>query len=115
MPLRQARFVMGTIVEIEIAGGAPDAADTALTAAFTEFERVETICNRFDPESALSAVNRDAAVHPIVVPKELFELLERGLRYTQLSGRAFSIVLLRMRRRRRRRCGFKGKIRETLA
>ena len=51
----QVRYLMGTTVEIAVKS---DSSDAALAAAFGEFERLERIFSRFDPESELTLLNR---------------------------------------------------------
>ncbi len=95
--MRRAQYLMGTVIEISVEFE-PDASeirdnDEVFAAAFSQFERIATMCNRFDPESELSSVNEKAANTPCRVSDELFALLERGLRYTMQTDSTFSILL----------------------
>ena len=48
--------------------------------ALDEVRRLEGLLSYFDPASRVSEINRDAAMRPVAVEPELFELLERSLR-----------------------------------
>ena len=89
-----AQYVMGTVVEITLwpLCGEEHARDAAVS-ALREFERIEHIFSRFDLSSELSRVNRQAAIHPVIVSDEFFALTARGLQYSHHSAGAFSITL----------------------
>lgn len=83
--------VMGTSLEVRALG--PDAAvlDAALDAAVKEIERVEDLMTDWRP-SPLETLNDAAGQGPQVVPKELFELVERGVKLGELTGGAFDVT-----------------------
>lgn len=89
---RGARYVMGTVVEITV--WADDGLGLeAVDRAFAEFERLEKLYSRFDPESELSRINREAARRPVTVSDEIFDAIERALGYATHARGCFSISL----------------------
>lgn len=95
--VRHARYVMGTVVEI-MAWADPgevdnDTAHRIVYAGMAEFERLEKMFSRFDPDSELSRVNRLAAQQPVIVSKEFFTVIASGLEYAKRSAGCFSLQL----------------------
>ena len=85
--------MLGTFVEIE-AGGANEAElGCAVDAAFRAIGRVESLMSVHDPESELSRVNEGAAIHPVKVSAETFEVLRRGLELSRDSDGAFDFTV----------------------
>ena len=92
-----AQYVMGTLVEITVFADADDtdveAAEQRVHAAMEEFERLEKMFSRFDPDSELSRVNREAAERPVIVSPEFFEVIAQGQEYAAQSAGCFSLQL----------------------
>lgn len=88
---------MGTLVEmIAVADSGEvnaEATPVSLYAAMAEFERLERMFSRFDPDSELSRVNREAARRPVNVSPEFFNVIARGLEYAEQSAGCFSLQL----------------------
>lgn len=92
--IREARYVMGTVVEIiaNVTENHQQVSDV-VRQALEEFERLERIFSRFDPDSELSRLNQLADQQPVPVSEEFFEIVSQGLFYSSCSGGAFSITL----------------------
>lgn len=60
--------------------------------ALDEVRRLEGLLSYFDPASRVSELNRDAAMRPVAVEPELFELLERSLRIGADTEGAFDVA-----------------------
>ncbi len=69
-------------------------AEAALAAGQGEARRLERILNAFDPESAVSRLNRDGVVEDAVV----VEVVRRGLEVAERTGGAFDIRQGRLER-----------------
>lgn len=71
----------------------PDAAeaDAALAACTAELRRLEAVFSLYDPQSALSRLNRDGRL--AAAPVELVALLERAFAFSALSGGAFDVTV----------------------
>ncbi|OGA15961.1 MAG: hypothetical protein A3I63_10440 [Betaproteobacteria bacterium RIFCSPLOWO2_02_FULL_66_14] len=102
-PLREARPLMGTVVEI-VADGAPEASlHAAAGAAFREMGRLSGMMNHYDPKSVVSAINDAAGERPVPVPPELLEVLEQARSLSGRSGGAFDVTVGALRGWRFRR------------
>ena len=64
-----------------------------VSAAFDEVDRIDRLMSNYKAESPLSVINREAAVHPVTVDRELFDFLTEALRYTKDSGGAFDVTV----------------------
>jgi thiamine biosynthesis lipoprotein len=65
--------------------------EQAADQAFEEARRLDNLLSNYKPESAWSRVNRDASVHPVAIPRELFDLLAACVDYSRRSEGAFDI------------------------
>jgi FAD:protein FMN transferase len=64
-----------------------------LQEAFDEVDRIDRLMSHYKAESPLSRLNREAARHAVTVDKELFDFIERSLRYSDESDGAFDITV----------------------
>lgn len=92
MPYRRAQYLMGTTIEVVVHADEP-LASVASAFAFDELERIERVFNIHDPDSELSAVNRNAARSAVHVSKTVFDVVTRALELSESSGGDFSIAL----------------------
>jgi thiamine biosynthesis lipoprotein len=94
---RHAQYVMGTLVEITAFANADDTdaevVQQNICTAMGEFERLEKMFSRFDPDSELSRVNREAAQRPVKVSAEFFDVIAQGQEYAAQSAGCFSLQL----------------------
>jgi thiamine biosynthesis lipoprotein len=90
---REARLLLGTVIEITI--GHPDeaVAREAAARAFAEIERVDALLSSHDPGSEVGRLNAEGAPEATAVSAEVFALLERAARTTSLSGGAFDVTI----------------------
>ena len=56
-------------------------------------QRLDKMLNRFDPESEVSFVNREAGHYPVTVGEELWNILLNCKRYNELTEGNFDITL----------------------
>jgi FAD:protein FMN transferase len=87
------RALMGTSFTILIdeplsAATAKDAAE----AAFAEISRIENLMSEWRPSSEVSKVNARAALSPVTVSQETFELIKRSIGLSRQSKGAFDIT-----------------------
>lgn len=83
---------MGTRVEIQLWLDDESQARRLIAAGMAEFDRIEAAMSTYRESSAISAVNRGAASAPVVVPAELFALVQRSLELSVRTGGAFDIT-----------------------
>jgi len=92
--LCRARPLLGTLVEIRAAAPWPEARlHAALDGAFAAVERVQALMSFHDPASALSSLNRAAALRPVAVDAQLYEVLAAALELSRRSEGAFDICI----------------------
>ena len=88
--MRRARPLLGTIVDIRVAGPfAEKTLHSAIDAAFAAVERVQSLMSYHDPASELSRLNRKAASREQQIDDETYAVLEAALRFAALSNGAF--------------------------
>lgn len=91
--IRVERPLMGTTWTIEVADhGRAEAARRAIDQAYAELERIDALMSEWKPESPISQINAAAGKHPVEVPAELREIIERSNRYSEMSEGAFDIT-----------------------
>ncbi len=84
---------MGTIFTIAAYGRDRAFLSEVVEQAFEEVDRIDEQMSNYKQESELSAINREAASHPVVVEPRLFHLLEISLGRSKETGGAFDITV----------------------
>ena len=82
---------MGSSLGIEVFGPDQASCDRAVKAAREEIDRLERIMTDWKQESPLMDVNRGAGTKAVAVPPELFFIVERSLKMSELTEGAFDI------------------------
>jgi len=91
--IRLSRPLMGTMWTLEVCDeGRPAAARAAIDAAYAELGRIDLLMSEWKPESPVSRINAAAGRAPVEVPAELRELIQRSIRYSEVTGGAFDIT-----------------------
>jgi thiamine biosynthesis lipoprotein len=91
--LQEARPLMGTVVEITADGADAQALHAAVNAAYGEMNRLSDMMNRFNPASAVSAINDAAGARAVPVPPELMEVLAMAQRMSARTQGAFDVTI----------------------
>ena len=87
------RSLMGTLWGIEVIDhGRPEEARQAIDSAYANCARIEDLMSEWKPESPISQVNAAAGLHPVEVPAELRELLQRSIRYSEITEGTFDVT-----------------------
>jgi len=84
--------IMGTAIRVELWGDDAAAAAVAIDEVIDEMHRIDARMSPFKESSLLSRINRDAARSPVEVDAELFDLVERSIAFSELSGGVFDIT-----------------------
>lgn len=94
-PLREARPLMGTVVEVSLEPSSDGAsrAHSAIDAAYREMQRLSDMMNHYDPNSVVSALNDAAGVSTLRVPPELMAVLAMAQAMSARSEGAFDITV----------------------
>jgi thiamine biosynthesis lipoprotein len=90
--VQSTRPAMGTLFEALLIGDDREHLDAVAAAVLDEVERIERLLSRFDPRSEISRLNRHAGERPVLVDRELFDLLAVCLDAGQATGGAFDIA-----------------------
>jgi len=86
----RTKLLMGTTVEIKVLSANETQAEKAIEAAFTEISHVDNIASIFKNESEVSRLNRQG----FSSDPELFEIIDRALYVSKLTGGAFDITVI---------------------
>jgi thiamine biosynthesis lipoprotein len=87
----RARPLLGTFVEIAVAGAPPAEMEAAVEAAFTAVATVHRLMSFHDEASDISRLNRSAFDHPVAVHRWTFEVLDTALECHRRSAGVFDI------------------------
>ncbi len=90
--VKDVRKKMGSRFEITAVHADLEQAARAVDRAYSEIDRIEAMISSWRPASATSEVNRQAGRRPVAVPEELFNLLRRSLKLSELTGGAFDVT-----------------------
>jgi len=83
---------MGTEVSVYLWHDDAQVGQQAVDAVFAEVARLDQLMSTYVEDSQISAINRTAAVQPVVAGDELFRLIDRSLELSMLTRGAFDIT-----------------------
>jgi thiamine biosynthesis lipoprotein len=89
----RARPLLGTFVEIEVAGAAEASMAAAVEAAFEAIADVHRLMSFHEADSDVSRLNREAGLRPTAVHAWTFRVLETAVELNQRSNGMFDIAL----------------------
>jgi thiamine biosynthesis lipoprotein len=89
--IRRARPLLGTFVEIEVAGAQAPAMQSAVNAAFQAIADVHRLMSFHEPDSDVSRLNQQAGVRPLRVHAWTFQVLEAAVEMHRRSKGIFDI------------------------
>ncbi len=85
MKLMGNRFVITVVTSNEAY------AHHCIDKAVEEIQRIEKLLTTFNEESQTALINRNAGISPVQVDKEVYELISRSIKISQLTQGAFDI------------------------
>ena len=83
--------LMGSDFEITIVEKNESNANKLINIAINEISRIESLISSWNKNSQTSLINHNAGIKPVKVDKELFELILRSIKISNLSQGAFDI------------------------
>ena len=92
-PVRRSQPLLGTFVTITVYGPDRGRLNEAVSAAFETFHEADALMSVHRPDSQISRVNREGALHPVRVAPGLFSVLEHAGRIASESGGAFDVTI----------------------
>ncbi|MDB6087067.1 MAG: FAD:protein transferase [Gammaproteobacteria bacterium] len=84
--------VMGTRITVELWADDKEKADRAIDAVLAEMRHIDESMSTYKPTSEVSQVNAKAADGPMLISKELFDLLSTAKEYSVITDGAFDIT-----------------------
>jgi thiamine biosynthesis lipoprotein len=84
---------MGSTYSIAVYGSDRVRMEAAIDAAFDEVRRLDELLSNYKHDSEWSQVNRTAALKPVQVSEELFQLLQQCVEFSRQSEGAFDITV----------------------
>jgi thiamine biosynthesis lipoprotein len=83
---------MGNRFEITVVSGNKNDALASINAAVTEIRRIEELLTTFSETSQTSLINRNAGIAPVKVDREVFDIIERSKKISEVTQGAFDIT-----------------------
>lgn len=89
----RSRYLMGTLVDIKARGEDAAATQAAINAAFDEIARLERLMSDWRDDSQVARINAEAGKAPVPVAPEVFEVIQRAIGASRVTGGAFDITV----------------------
>lgn len=84
--------LMGNRFEISVVSDDAPWAENRIDEAVEEISRIERLLTTFNDNSQTYLINQNAGIKPVSVDKEVFDLIQRSLRISDLTQGAFDIT-----------------------
>jgi len=84
--------IMGTRIVVELWDENEVHANAAIDAVMDEMRHIDESMSVYKPTSEVSKVNAEAALHPVKISKELFDLLQQAIEFSEITDGAFDIT-----------------------
>ena len=90
--LKEKQAIMGTEITVEIWHDEKQKAQQCIDNVFKEMWRIDALMSPFKESSELTKVNNMAKDQPVVISIELFDLLKKSIKFSELSEGVFDIT-----------------------
>ncbi len=90
--------LMGSRWDITIVAKTRAVAERNIDTVIAEVSRIENLISDWIPQSQVGQVNSNAGIKPVQVDREVFELTQRALQLSKITGGAFDISFAAMDR-----------------
>lgn len=90
---RKVLKLMGNRFELSVAEADEEAALAKIDIAIREIQRIEKLLTTFSDDSQTNRINHNAGITPVPVDKEVFDLIKRSKKISELTQGAFDISL----------------------
>jgi thiamine biosynthesis lipoprotein len=87
------RVVMGTFARVVAVAKDSDKARSNIQVAFAEIEKVDELMSDYKSDSEIGQVNRDGFKRAVEVSESTYEVLQRSIEFSKLTGGAFDITV----------------------
>jgi FAD:protein FMN transferase len=89
---KKAERLMGNAFEITVVADNETWAQEKIAMAIAEIKRIEKLLTTFAEESQTSQINKQAGIAAVKVDREVFDLIQRALRISDITDGAFDIT-----------------------
>lgn len=89
---KKSAKLMGNTFEITVVTEKENSANEYIEIAIDEIKRIEQLLTTFHESSQTNQINQNAGIQPVVVDKEVFELIERSICISNITDGAFDIT-----------------------
>ncbi len=89
---KRSMKLMGNRFEISVVTDDEQWANARIDEAVSEIKRIEKLLTTFDDNSQTNLINHHAGIGPVKVDREVFNIIQRSLRISQLTQGAFDIT-----------------------
>ena len=89
---KKAVRLMGNSFEITVVANDETWANEKINNAIKEIQRIEKLLTTFDEESQTNLVNQQAGIAPVKVSAEMFGLIQRSVKISDITQGAFDIT-----------------------
>jgi thiamine biosynthesis lipoprotein len=83
--------LMGSRFDITVVANNETEGNGYIDMAVAEISRIEKLISDWDPSTQVSEINRQAGIKPVKVDKEVFDLIVRSIKISELTSGAFDI------------------------
>ena len=87
---------MGSVFQITIVDKDEVSAYENISKAIAEMERIENLISEWRPETQIAQVNQNAGIKPVKVDKEVYEITQKGIYFSEITKGAFDISIVSM-------------------
>jgi len=89
---KQVLKLMGNRFEISVVADDAEWAQQRIEMAIAEISRIEKLLTTFSDDSQTNQINKNAGIAPVKVDQEVFDLIARSLKISELTQGAFDIT-----------------------
>ncbi|MFV8326829.1 FAD:protein FMN transferase [Flavobacterium sp. ZS1P14] len=93
---KRTTMLMGGRFDITIVAIDSLAAEQNITIIIAEITRIENLISDWKSDSQVSKVNQNAGIQPVRVDREVFELTQRAIRFSEVTNGGFDISFAAM-------------------
>src|ERR1700693_5076769 len=84
--------LMGNRFEISVVSHDAQWAESRIDDAVEEISRIEKLFTTFNDSSQTNLINQQAGIKPVIVDREVYDLIQRSLKISELTQGAFDIT-----------------------
>jgi thiamine biosynthesis lipoprotein len=95
---KRTTMLMGGRFDITIVAKDSLSAEQSIDEVITEISRIEYLISDWKPTTQISEVNQNAGIRPVKVDREVFELTQRAIHFSEITNGGFDISFAAMDR-----------------